>query len=121
MNIAENGAEIQAMIDNYFKSLTEEKIPLKITISGKRAVGKTMLIAKLKQFFEMQGCQIHIVSESDDPKYYPKAIKDNQNKKCRWDKWDITIEEKAPEVDIENISEECIDAYNRIKAFNTKD
>lgn len=72
-------------------------IPLKITISGKRACGKTMLIAKLKQFFEMQGCKINIVSKSDDPKWYPKSIKGNQEKQCKWDKWDITIEEQAPE------------------------
>lgn len=85
-------------------------IPLKITVSGKRACGKTMLIAKLKQFFEMQGCKINIVSESDNPKYYPRSIKDNQEKQCRWDLWDITIEEQAPKY---------ADAFELDEAFNT--
>lgn len=123
MNIAENIAEIQAFLDSYYQSQIEklsEKIPLKITVSGKRACGKTMLIAKLKQFFEMQGCKINIVSESDDPRWYPRSIKNNQEKRCRWDLWDITIEEKAPEVDEEEIENGYETAREYIKKWNEK-
>lgn len=101
--------------------MLDDLINIKITISGKRAVGKTMLIAKLKQIFEFLGANVVLEPENPHPmaqKAFEMSIEDNMIKKCIWDMWKITIKEETTDITLENIEKEMEEAYKRLENWN---
>jgi len=103
--------------------MKDDLINIKISISGKRAVGKTMLVAKLKQIFELLGANVVLEPENLHPlarKPYEMSIEDNMAKKCVWDMWNITIQEKLSEdLSFENFEKEMMEAVKRLETWNS--
>ena len=103
--------------------MTNDLINIKISISGKRAVGKTMLVAKLKQIFELLGANVVLEPENLHPlarESYEMSIKDNMAKKCVWDVWNITIQEKLSEdFSFENLEKELMEVAKRLETWNS--